>query len=54
MIYIILAAIIALLAALLMIDILEWQTGTVGMVAIGGIVLCEVIMAVSIVLTVIL
>lgn len=44
MIYIILATIIALCAGLLVIDVLEWQTGTVGFWAICGIVVCEVVM----------
>lgn len=54
MIYIILATVIALCAGLLVIDVLEWQTGTVGFAAICGIVLCEVVMVVYIILTEIL
>ena len=54
MIYIILATIIALCAGLLVIDVLEWQTGKVGFVAIVGIVVCEIIMTVYIFLNLIL
>lgn len=54
MIYIILATIIALCAGLLVIDVLEWQTGTVGFAAICGMVLCEIIMTVYIFLNLIL
>ncbi len=44
MIYIILATIIAFCAGLLVIDVLEWQTGTVGFAAIIAICICEIVM----------